>query len=221
MISVPSRPYPYALDPEHTALVVIDMQRDFIERGGFGDSLGNDVARLEAIIPTTAALIALFRAQGWPVIHTREAHQPDLSDCPPAKIRRGNPSLKIGEAGAMGRLLVRGEPGNQIVAALAPLEGELVIDKPGKGMFWATGLHEQLQQLGITHLVFAGVTTEVCVQTSMREANDRGYECLVIEDATESYFPEFKAATLAMIAAQGGIVGWVTPLAALQGALSA
>lgn len=221
MISVPSRPYPYALDPQHTALVVIDMQRDFIERGGFGDSLGNDVARLEAIIPTTAALIALFRAQGWPVIHTREAHQPDLSDCPPAKIRRGNPSLKIGEAGAMGRLLVRGEPGNQIVAALAPLEGELVIDKPGKGMFWATGLHEQLQQLGITHLVFAGVTTEVCVQTSMREANDRGYECLVIEDATESYFPEFKAATLAMIAAQGGIVGWVTPLAALQGALSA
>jgi nicotinamidase-related amidase len=221
MISVPSRPYPYALDPEHTALVVIDMQRDFIERGGFGDSLGNDVARLEAIIPTTAALIALFRAQGWPVIHTREAHQPDLSDCPPAKIRRGNPSLKIGETGAMGRLLVRGEPGNQIVAALAPLEGELVIDKPGKGMFWATGLHEQLQQLGITHLVFAGVTTEVCVQTSMREANDRGYECLVIEDATESYFPEFKAATLAMIAAQGGIVGWVTPLAALQGALSA
>ena len=221
MISVPSRPYPYALDPEHTALVVIDMQRDFIERGGFGDSLGNDVARLEAIIPTTAALIALFRAQGWPVIHTREAHQPDLSDCPPAKIRRGNPSLKIGEAGAMGRLLVRGEPGNQIVAALAPLEGELVIDKPGKGMFWATGLHEQLQQLGITHLVFAGVTTEVCVQTSMREANDRGYECLVIEDATESYFPEFKAATLAMIAAQGGIVGWVTPLAALERAVMA
>jgi nicotinamidase-related amidase len=221
MISVPSRPYPYALDPQHTALVVIDMQRDFIERGGFGDSLGNDVARLEAIIPTTAALIALFRAQGWPVIHTREAHQPDLSDCPPAKIRRGNPSLKIGEAGAMGRLLVRGEPGNQIVAALAPLEGELVIDKPGKGMFWATGLHEQLQQLGITHLVFAGVTTEVCVQTSMREANDRGYECLVIEDATESYFPEFKAATLAMIAAQGGIVGWVTPLAALERAVMA
>ncbi|CAN7682165.1 cysteine hydrolase [Devosia sp. LjRoot16] len=221
MISVPARPYPYALDPAHTALVVIDMQRDFIERGGFGDSLGNDVKRLEAIIPTTAALIGLFRAQGWPVIHTREAHKPDLSDCPPAKIRRGNPSLHIGETGAMGRLLVRGEPGNQIVDALAPLEGELVIDKPGKGMFWATGLHEQLLELGITHLVFAGVTTEVCVQTSMREANDRGYECLLIEDATESYFAEFKAATLKMIAAQGGIVGWVTPLAALQGAVKA
>ena len=221
MISVPSRPYPYTLDPTHTALVIIDMQRDFIERGGFGDSLGNDVKRLEAIIPTTAALLGLFRAQGWPVIHTREAHKPDLSDCPPSKIRRGNPSLHIGETGAMGRLLVRGEPGNQIVDALAPLEGELVIDKPGKGMFWATGLHEQLLELGITHLVFAGVTTEVCVQTSMREANDRGYECLLIEDATESYFAEFKAATLKMIAAQGGIVGWVTPLAALEGAVKA
>ncbi|OEO33203.1 cysteine hydrolase [Devosia insulae DS-56] len=221
MISVPSRPYPYTLDPAHTALVVIDMQRDFIERGGFGDSLGNDVKRLEAIIPTTAALLGLFRAQGWPVIHTREAHKPDLSDCPPAKIRRGNPSLHIGETGAMGRLLVRGEPGNQIVDALAPLEGEMVIDKPGKGMFWATGLHEQLVELGITHLVFAGVTTEVCVQTSMREANDRGYECLLIEDATESYFAEFKAATLKMIAAQGGIVGWVTSLAALEEAVKA
>lgn len=221
MISVPSRPYPYTLDPTHTALVIIDMQRDFIERGGFGDSLGNDVKRLEAIIPTTAALLGLFRAQGWPVIHTREAHKPDLSDCPPSKIRRGNPSLHIGEIGAMGRLLVRGEPGNQIVDALAPLEGEMVIDKPGKGMFWATGLHEQLVELGITHLVFAGVTTEVCVQTSMREANDRGYECLLIEDATESYFAEFKAATLKMITAQGGIVGWVTPLAALEEAVAA
>jgi nicotinamidase-related amidase len=219
MIPVPARPYPYPFDPAHTALVVIDMQRDFIEKGGFGDSLGNDVARLEAIVPTTARLIALFRAKGWTVVHTREAHLPDLSDCPPSKIRRGNPTLHIGEAGAMGRLLVRGEPGNQIVPDLSPLEGEIVIDKPGKGMFWATGLHEILQEQGITHLVFAGVTTEVCVQTSMREANDRGYECLLIEDATESYFPQFKAATIEMIAAQGGIVGWVTPLAQLQAAV--
>lgn len=219
MIPVPARPYPYPLDPAHTALVVIDMQRDFIEKGGFGDSLGNDVARLEAIVPTTAALIGVFRAKGWTVIHTREAHLPDLSDCPPSKVRRGNPSLHIGEAGAMGRLLVRGEPGNQIVEALAPVEGEVVIDKPGKGMFWATGIHETLQARGITHLVFAGVTTEVCVQTSMREANDRGYECLLIEDATESYFPQFKAAAIEMIAAQGGIVGWVTPLADLEGAV--
>jgi len=220
VLSVPARPYPFPLDPAHVALVVIDMQRDFIERGGFGDSLGNDVARLEAIVPTTAALIGLFRAKGWTIVHTREAHLPDLSDCPPAKIRRGNASLRIGETGAMGRLLVRGEPGNQIVEALAPLEGEIVVDKPGKGMFWATGLHERLQALGITHLVFAGVTTEVCVQTSMREANDRGYECLLIEDATESYFPQFKAATIEMMVAQGGIVGWVTPLHNLAAAVS-
>ncbi len=219
-LSVPARPYPYPLDPAHTALVVIDMQRDFIERGGFGDSLGNDVSRLEAIIPTTAALIALFREQNWPIVHTREAHKPDLSDCPPAKINRGKPGLRIGDKGAMGRILIAGEPGNQIVDALAPIEGEIVIDKPGKGMFYATGIHETLKDMGITHLVFAGVTTEVCVQTSMREANDRGYECLLIEDATESYFPQFKSAAIEMIAAQGGIVGWVTPLASLAGAVS-
>jgi nicotinamidase-related amidase len=220
MVVVPARPYPFDLDPGHTALVVIDMQRDFIEKGGFGDSLGNDVARLEAIIPATARLIALFRRHDWPIVHTREAHKPDLSDCPPSKIRRGNPSLHIGETGAMGRLLVSGEPGNQIVDDLRPLEGEIVIDKPGKGMFWATGLHERLQRLGITHLVFAGVTTEVCVQTSMREANDRGYECLLIDEATESYFAEFKASTIEMIVAQGGIVGWVGHLDALEAALA-
>ena len=116
----------------------------------------------------------------------------------------------------MGRILIAGEPGNQIVPDLAPLAGEIVIDKPGKGMFYATGIQERLQTMGITHLVFAGVTTEVCVQTSMREANDRGYECLLIEDATESYFPQFKAATIEMIVAQGGIVGWAAPLANLQ-----
>lgn len=220
MISVPARPYPYPLDPARTALVVIDMQRDFIEPGGFGDSLGNDVARLEAIVPTTAALLALFRRQAWPIIHTREAHKPDLSDCPPAKLNRGKPGLRIGDRGAMGRILIAGEPGNQIVHALTPLPGETVIDKPGKGMFYATGIHKTLRDMGITHLVFAGVTTEVCVQTSMREANDRGYECLLIEDATESYFPQFKSATIEMIAAQGGIVGWVTPLASLAGAVN-
>jgi len=220
MVTVPARPYPFELDPGHTALVVIDMQRDFIEKGGFGDSLGNDVSRLEAIIPATARLLGLFRAQGWPIVHTREAHRPDLSDCPPSKIRRGNPTLHIGDSGAMGRILIAGEPGNDIVADLAPLDGEIVVDKPGKGMFWATGLHERLQALGITHLVFAGVTTEVCVQTSMREANDRGYECLLIDEATESYFAAFKAATIEMIVAQGGIVGWVGSIEALEGAIS-
>ena len=221
MIRVPAQPYPYDLPPGRTALVVIDMQRDFVEPGGFGESLGNDVTRLQAIIPTVAALLALFRGQGWPVVHTREAHLPDLSDCPPAKILRGNASPRIGQEGPMGRLLVRGAPGNAIVPDLAPLPGEHEVDKPGKGMFWATGLHKTLQAHGITHLVFAGVTTEVCVQSSMREANDRGYECLLIEDATESYFPEFKAATIKMITAQGGIVGWVTPLSELHDAINA
>ena len=219
MPDVAARPYSFDFVPGHTALVVIDMQRDFIEKGGFGDSLGNDVDRLAAIIPTTKRLLELFRRHGWFVVHTREAHKPDLSDCPPSKIRRGNPSLHIGETGRMGRLLVAGEPGSQIVADLSPIEDEIVVDKPGKGMFWATGLHERLQALHITHLVFAGVTTEVCVQTSMREANDRGYECLLVEDATESYFPQFKAATIDMIVAQGGIVGWVAPLSALEVAL--
>lgn len=218
-IQVPAKPFAYPLEPGRTALVVIDMQRDFVEPGGFGAALGNDVARLQKIVPAVAALLALFRKKGWPVIHTRESHLPDLSDCPPPKRGRGNPSLRIGDTGPMGRILVRGEPGNAIVTALAPIAGEIVIDKPGKGMFYRTDAAERLAALGITHLVFAGVTTEVCVQTSMREANDRGFECLLVEEATESYFPEFKAATLAMIAAQGAIVGWTTGLKELSAAL--
>ena len=218
-VNVPATPFPYPFAPGKTALVVIDMQRDFVEPGGFGASLGNDVTLLHAAIEPIAKLLAAWRARGWPVVHTREAHRADLSDCPPAKRLRGAPSLRIGDAGAMGRLLIRGEAGTAIIPALAPLTGELVIDKPGKGMFWSTGLHDMLQAQGVSHLVFTGVTTEVCVQTSMREANDRGYDCLLVEDATESYFPEFKAATLAMIAAQGAIVGWHAPSAALLAAL--
>ena len=218
-IEVPATPFPYPFVPGETALVVIDMQRDFVEPGGFGASLGNDVTLLHAAIEPIAKLLAVWRARGWPVVHTREAHRGDLSDCPPAKRLRGAPSLRIGDAGAMGRLLIRGEPGTAIIPALAPLTGELVIDKPGKGMFWSTGLHAMLQAQRVSHLVFTGVTTEVCVQTSMREANDRGYDCLLVEDATESYFPEFKAATLAMIAAQGAIVGWHAPSAALLAVL--
>jgi nicotinamidase-related amidase len=202
------------------ALIVIDMQRDFVEPGGFGETLGNDVSRLQAIIPTVGRLIHLFRDNGWPVIHTREGHKPDLSDCPPAKRLRGNPTLRIGDKGPMGRVLIHGEPGHGIVAELAPLPGELVIDKPGKGSFYATGLGDTLKARKITHLVVAGVTTEVCVQTTMREANDRGYECLLVEDATESYFAEFKAATIAMITAQGGIVGCTAPLSALEAAVA-
>ncbi len=219
MITVPAEPYAFPLSPGHTALVVIDMQRDFIEPGGFGEALGNDVSRLAAVVPTVAELIGLFRRKGWPVIHTRESHAPDLSDCPPAKRLRGHAALKIGDRGPMGRILVRGEAGNGIVPACAPADGEIVVDKPGKGMFWNTDVHHRLAELDVSHLVFSGVTTEVCVQTSMREANDRGFECLLVEDATGSYFPEFKAATIRMIVAQGAIVGWVTPLAKLAEAL--
>ncbi|MGF6970878.1 nicotinamidase-related amidase [Paraburkholderia sp. WC7.3g] len=205
-------PSPFAFEPSKTALVVIDMQRDFIELGGFGAALGNDVSLLADIVPDVARLIAHARTHGWHVVHTRESHVPDLSDCPPAKRLRGQPSARIGDKGPMGRILVRGEPGNAIIDALAPLEGELVIDKPGKGAFYATRLREELAMRGVTHLVFAGVTTEVCVQTSMREANDRGYDCLVIEGATASYIPAFKEAALAMIRSQGGIVGWTATL---------
>lgn len=219
MIDVSARPTRFAFEPASTALVIIDMQRDFLEPGGFGAALGNDVLPLQAIIPTVQQLLALARDQNLTVIHTRESHAEDLADCPPAKLEHGLPGLRIGDPGPMGRILVRGEPGNQIIDALAPIAGEWVIDKPGKGMFFGTGLHGGLSTAGITHLIFAGVTTEVCVQSSMREANDRGYRCLLIEDATESYFPAFKQATLDMITAQGGIVGRVTSLSALEQAL--
>jgi nicotinamidase-related amidase len=219
MIEIPAEPFPFQLDPDHVALIVIDMQRDFIEKGGFGDTLGNDLAPVAAIVPTVAELIALFRKKGWPILHTRETHKADLSDCPPAKRLRGNPSLRIGDPGPMGRILIRGEPGSGIVAECAPIEGEMVVDKPGKGMFYATEVGDLLKARGIKQLVFSGVTTEVCVQTSMREANDRGYENLLIEDATASYFPSFKAAAMDMIRAQGAIVGWTTPLEKLAKAL--
>jgi nicotinamidase-related amidase len=216
---IAARPYAYAFEPAATALVVIDMQRDFIERGGFGEVLGNDVTRLAAIVPTVKELLAWARAHGIRVVHTREGHRPDLANCPPAKRARGRLTLGIGDKGPMGRILVDGEPGNETVPELAPRSGEPVIVKPGKGAFYATGLDEMLRTQRITHLILAGVTTEVCVQTTMREANDRGYECLLVEDATESYFPEFKQATLAMIHAQGGIVGWTAPFDAVRAAL--
>ncbi len=219
MATITALPYDYELpESSQVALVVIDMQRDFLEPGGFGDILGNDVSLLRAIVPTLKRLLDGFRAMGLPIIHTIECHQPDLSDCPPAKIKRGQGELTIGSEGPMGRILIKGEPGNGIIPELAPLPGEFVIHKPGKGAFYATGLETILQEHNITHLFITGVTTEVCVQTTMREANDRGYECLMIEDATESYFPEFKQATLAMVRAQGGIVGWTaTAEQVLQG----
>jgi biuret amidohydrolase len=220
MIAIPALPDRFQFPPGRVALIVIDMQRDFIEPGGFGEVLGNDVSTLTPAIQPVARLLALFRAKGWPVIHTRESHLPDLSDCPPAKRLRGKPGLRIGDVGPMGRILVRGQPGNAIVPDCAPVAGDIEIDKPGKGAFYSTNLQTILAARGITHLVFCGVTTEVCVQTSMREANDRGFECLVVEEATESYFPEYKAATLDMIRAQGGIVGWTARLADVEEALA-
>ena len=220
MPTISAQPYDYDFPAGQVALVVIDMQRDFIEEGGFGSVLGNDVRPLARIVPTVRRLLDGFRAAGLPVIHTREGHVADLSDCPPSKRARGRGALTIGDAGPMGRILVDGEPGNDLVPELAALPGETVILKPGKGAFYATPLDALLKQWGVNHLVFAGVTTEVCVQTTMREANDRGYECLLAEDATESYFPEFKAATLAMIRAQGGIVGWTASTEAVVRALA-
>jgi nicotinamidase-related amidase len=214
-LTVEADPGPFTFDAATTALVIIDMQRDFCEPDGFGETLGNDVSLLRTVIPPLQAVLTAFREAGLTVIHTREGHVPDLSDCPPAKLNRGEPSLRIGDPGPKGRILVRGEYGHDIIDELAPLPGELVVDKPGKGSFHGTTFGAELEARGITSLVVTGVTTEVCVHTTVREANDRGYECLVLSDCTGSYFPEFQAAGLAMIAAQGGIFGWVAPSSAL------
>jgi nicotinamidase-related amidase len=213
-------PYPYTFDPATTAFVVIDMQRDFVEPGGFGESLGNDVSLLQRVVPPLRRALAAARAAGLMVVHTREGHLPDLSDLPAAKLDRGSPTLRIGDAGPNGRILVRGEFGHDIVDDLVPLPGELVVDKPGKGAFHGTDLQEELAARGIASLVVTGVTTEVCVHTTVREANDRGYECLVLSDCVGSYFPEFQRVGLAMIAAQGGIFGWVAPSSAFRAALA-
>ena len=205
---VPAKPGPFALNPERTALVIIDMQRDFLEPGGFGSALGNDVSLLASAVEPIQRVLATAREIGMPIIHTREGHRPDMTDCPPAKFARGE---FIGTDSPKGRILIRGEYGHDIVDELAPLPGELVIDKPGKGSFHATDLHTELVAGGITRLIVTGVTTEVCVHTTVREANDRGYECLVLSDCVGSYFPEFQRVGLQMIAAQGGIFGWVAP----------
>lgn len=285
MPAIPARPYDFELpaSPHQIALMVIDMQRDFLEPGGFGEALGNDVAPLAAIVPTVQKLLQTARDRHLCIIHTLEGHQSDLSDCPPSKLRRshsprskskvenqtssaaalrlgenlrvappqtlaplsemnsqssddcmkssseeeachprlgGQSKLAIGDRGPMGRILVLGEPGNAIVPALAPLPGEIVLPKPGKGAFCRTNLEAILQDKGITHLLFAGVTTEVCVQTTLREASDRGFDCLLVEDATASYFPHFKQATLEMVRAQGAIVGWTATCEAVVAALA-
>jgi nicotinamidase-related amidase len=220
MPQVDAQPGPFTFDPTSTALVVIDMQRDFLLPGGFGESLGNDVSQLRRTIEPLAALMSAWRAAGLPIIHTREGHKPDLSDCPPAKLARGAPSKRIGDPGAFGRILIQGEYGHDIIDELQPTGDETVIDKPGKGAFYATELGEILEKAGIKSLIVTGVTTEVCVHTTVREANDRGYECLVLADCVGSYFPEFQRVGLMMIAAQGGIFGWVAESPELIAALS-
>jgi len=207
------------IDPSATALVLIDMQRDFLEPGGFGETLGNDVGRLAPAVDGCRRALDVARAAGLLVVHTREGHRSDLADAPATKLARGAPSLRIGDAGPMGRILVRGEPGHGIVAALAPRAGEPVIDKPGKGAFYQTDLDLVLRNRGVDTLLVGGVTTEVCVHTTIREANDRGYRCIALDDACGSYFPEFHRVGLAMIKAQGGIFGWVATTTALATAL--
>jgi nicotinamidase-related amidase len=219
--TVIAEPEPIALDPSTTALLIIDMQRDFMEPGGFGETLGNDVSRLASAVNPIRSLLAAAREMGMPVIHTREGHLPDLSDAPPAKVERGAPSLRIGDPGPMGRILIRGEAGHDIIPELYPLDSEIVIDKPGKGAFYATELGDVLQKYGVENLLVCGVTTEVCVNTTVREANDRGYRCVVISDGCASYFPEFHEMGLKMIKAQGGIFGWVADSAAVLKAMQA
>jgi len=221
MAIIEAEPYHFDLDPLHAALVIIDMQRDFLEPGGFGAVLGNDVSLLRRTIVPTQGLLGAARAAGMTVIHTREGHRPDLADLPPAKKARGRLLAGIGDPGPMGRILVRGEPGHDIIPELYPQPGEPVVDKPGKGAFHATDLDAMLKNRGITQLIVCGVTTEVCVNTTVREANDRGYECVVIEDCVGSYFPEFQEMGLRMIKAQGGIFGWVASSQAVIAALPA
>jgi nicotinamidase-related amidase len=218
-IHLTAEPASIRIDPRRAALVIIDMQRDFLEPGGFGEALGNDVSLLQRAVGPCATALAAAREAGMLVVHTREGHRPDLSDAPPAKIARGAPSKRIGDPGPMGRILIRGEPGHDIVGTLAPAAGEPVIDKPGKGAFHQTDLEQLLRNNGIDVLVVCGVTTEVCVHTTIREANDRGYRCVALADACASYFPEFHRVGLEMIKAQGGIFGWVSDASAFATAI--
>lgn len=218
MKTLDAQPFAYSFDPATTALIVIDMQRDFVEPHGFGEALGNDVSLLRRAINPCRRLLDAARRAGLFVVHTREGHRPDLSNCPAAKLTRGGKTF-IGQQGTMGRILIQGEPGHDIIPELYPQAGEPIIDKPGKGAFFATDLHLILQARGIRSLIICGVTTEVCVQTTAREANDRGYEVLIPEDCCASYFPEFHRAALEMIKAQGAIVGWVSDADAVIDAL--
>ncbi|HVV17780.1 MAG TPA: cysteine hydrolase [Polyangia bacterium] len=218
-VTIQAEPGALEVDPARTAIVMIDMQRDFLEPGGFGESLGNDVSLLTKAIAPAKKLLGAARKLGMLIVHTREGHRPDLSDAPPAKVERGSPSVRIGAPGPMGRILIRGEAGHDIIPELAPGPNEPIVDKPGKGAFYATDLQSILQNRGIENLIVGGVTTEVCVHTTVREANDRGYRCIVAGDCCGSYFPEFHEMGLKMIKAQGGIFGWVSDAPRILAAL--
>jgi biuret amidohydrolase len=210
-VIVGAEPGPLSIDTDRSALLIIDMQRDFLETGGFGEALGNDVSRLQVAVAPCRAILNAARGLPMMVIHTREGHRPDLSDAPPIKLERGDLNTRIGACGPMGRILIRGEPGHDIIRELYPLANEPIIDKPGKGAFYQTDLELMLRNRCVETLLVCGVTTEVCVNTTVREANDRGFRCIVLSDCCASYFPEFHETGLAMIKAQGGIFGSVAP----------
>jgi nicotinamidase-related amidase len=219
ILALEAQPYEYRFDPKTTALIIIDMQRDFLEPGGFAESLGDDVSKLRRAIEPLKKVLKAARDSKMLIIHTREGHRPDLSDAPPAKLARGHAKFKIGDIGPMGRILIRGEPGHDIISELYPHEGEPIIDKPGKGSFYQTDLSLILQNKSIKTLIICGVTTEVCVHTTMRDGNDRGYECCILEDCVASYFPDFHKASIELTKAQGGIFGWVSDSSKLIKAL--
>ena len=215
-------PYDGVIDPAHTALVLIDWQVNFCGPGGYVDRMGYDLSLTRAPLRPTARVLAAMRERGFTIIHTREGHSPDLSDLPANKRWRSRQiGAEIGDVGPAGRILVKGEAGWQIVPEVAPREGEPIIDKPGKGAFYATDLDLILRVRGITHLIFTGITTDVCVHTTMRDANDRGLECLLLEDCTGATDHGNHLAALKMVTMQGGVFGAVAPSSALLTALEA